>query len=275
VDRLYEKRMEVGKKSGEGQILKITLASTYGKMCQSVGTAPYSNPIWASMITAYTRTMLYQAAISENDGKDVVMLATDGLFTTGERPNLSVSKEIGGWEADVHDRMFVIQSGMYFLPNKQPKTRGIPRVRIERQRDAIIEAWLQFIPTLRDARRADRITPPTVPIFLDQFVSITQAAAWGRLDKSGQWLSGTNADLPEGERHSRALSFDWRAKRGNTGRGEILGGALVTKPHASARGVVNHPYRKSIGGIVSGGERGFTINDLNEGQPDWNSFALG
>lgn len=264
IDSLYEERMRVGKKTGMGGVLKLVLASTYGKLCQSIGTAPYSNPIWASLITSFVRTQLYKAAVMEKDGSDVIMLATDGLFTRTPR-SLPISKEIGEWECDVHDSMFVIQSGLYFLPHKQPKTRGIPRANIERQREAIIASWEQFLPALTDGRAPDKVDPPTCPVNVTQFISLTQGYAWGDMTRAGQWH----------QNHERTLSFDWRGKRALGRHPRLDGMALYTLPHSSSRREPNYPYKKSIGGIVLDTSEPTTIRDLNDGQPDWNTFTLG
>jgi hypothetical protein len=260
IDALYKERMKVGKRTGMGGVLKLVLASTYGKLCQSIGTAPYSNPIWASLITSFVRTQLYKAAIAENNGQDVIMLATDGLFTRTPR-SLPISKEIGEWEVDVHDSMFVIQSGLYFLPHKQPKTRGVPRANIEKQRNAIIDSWDAFLPTLRWSTHLD---PPTCLVHVNQFISLTQGYAWGDMSRAGQWHKD----------HERTLSFDWRGKRTLGKQPHLDGGALYTEPFTSKHDEENFPYKKSIGGIVIDEGEAKSISDLNEGQPDWNTFTL-
>lgn len=263
IDALYHERMRVGKKTGKGAILKLVLASTYGKLCQSIGEAPYSNPVWASLITAYVRTQLYKAAVSENDGRDVVMLATDGLFTRRARDGLRVSGEIGEWESDIHGNMFVIQSGLYFLPDKKPKTRGIPRANIEKQRVAIIESWKHFLPTLRKSWHPRNLAPASCPVFVSQFISLSQGYAWGNMKRAGVWLQD----------HERSLSFDWRSKRSTGIRARVVGNALYTTPHTGSRGDPNYPYSKSIGGMVDGND-GPGFRAINDGQPDWNHFSL-
>lgn len=263
IDALYHERMRVGKKTGKGAILKLVLASTYGKLCQSIGEAPYSNPVWASLITAYVRTQLYKAAVSENDGRDVVMLATDGLFTTEPRARLAITGDIGDWECDTHSSMFVIQSGLYFLPDKKPKTRGIPRANIEKQRVAIIESWMHFLPTLRSTWHPNNLAPAQCPVFVNQFISLSQGHAWGNMKRAGVWL----------QEHERSLSFDWRSKRATTRRARVVGNAFYTEPHTGSRSDPNYPYTKSIGGIVDGND-GPGFRAINDGQPDWNHFAL-
>jgi hypothetical protein len=85
VDDMYAMRARIGK-DVRGLPIKIVLASTYGKLAQSVGCAPYSNPIWSGLIVSTVRAKLAHAALSlGNGGADVLMLATDGLFCSAAR----------------------------------------------------------------------------------------------------------------------------------------------------------------------------------------------
>ncbi|MGH7239343.1 MAG: DNA polymerase, partial [Candidatus Saccharimonadales bacterium] len=129
VPDMYVERKRIGK-SGQGIVLKITLATIYGKLCQSVGSASWANPVWAGLITSTVRGQLAQAALANGDGHDVVMLATDGLFCRESR-SLPVSKDIGEWDHEVHSDMFVIQSGVYVLPHEKIKTRGVPHAKVK------------------------------------------------------------------------------------------------------------------------------------------------
>src|SRR5207302_4852175 len=94
----------------------------------------YANPIWAGLIVSTVRSQLCAAALDGGNGADVVMLATDGLFCRQAR-ELTVGSELGEWELDVHEAMFVVQSGVYMLPEKLPKTRGVS------QRKVIQHTW--------------------------------------------------------------------------------------------------------------------------------------
>jgi hypothetical protein len=263
VDALYSKRIEVGKKSGLGGVLKLVLASTYGKLCQSVGTPQYSNPVWASLITSYVRTWLYEAAMQDGrDGSDVIMLATDGLFTLEPR-RLPISSEIGEWEHDVHDGMFVIQSGLYFLPNSKVKSRGIPAKHIEGRRDDIQHAWSEYHARVSQAFLPGRIDLPSIPIRQRRFISLSQGYAWNDMSRAGEW--------PEDD---RSLSFDFKSKRAVSAFSlDIFDGAIRTVPIRGNRHEENHPYQRSIGGILNEEDK-TSRRIFDEGQPDWNFFQL-
>lgn len=267
IDELYNKRMEVGKKSGLGGVLKIVLASVYGKLCQSVGNPVHSNPIWASMITSMVRTQLRDAALSlGNGGADVIMLATDGLFCLEERPELVVGKKIGEWEHDVHDGIFVIQSGLYFLPGQKIKSRGIPKGNIQKRRDRIISEWDDYYGRIRHRLLPQREPMPRIPISQRRFISLTQAIAWGDITRAGQW--------PTDDRY---LSFDFSSKREFSGvRNLFIDGAIRTIPHRGSTRAENAPYKQSIGGLSNNGteEESSIKNEFDEGQPDWNFFTI-
>lgn len=270
IDALYQERINVGKKTGKGAILKLVLASTYGKLCQSVGAAPYSNPVWASLITSLVRTQLYRAAIAIDGGKDVVMLATDGLYTRKERPDLVISKEIGDWEHDIHDDMFVVQSGLYFLPHKQPKTRGVPRARVSQHRELLTSAWNKF--ARKEYFRFKR-TPypiPSVNVSMDRFITLAQAAAWGKLERAGQWER-----YETNQSDGRAITFDWTNKRQRNGA-ISRGGLYISDPYIAS--YPNKPYPRRIGTAdVLEDQEDSPLSagrDLSDGQPDWNLFQL-
>ncbi|MGH7744085.1 MAG: DNA polymerase, partial [Candidatus Dormibacteria bacterium] len=86
VQELYAERQRLGS-STQGRPLKLMLATLYGKFAQTVGCAPFASPVWAGLITSHTRALLVDAAhATDNGGADVVMLATDGLYTLEDRP---------------------------------------------------------------------------------------------------------------------------------------------------------------------------------------------
>jgi hypothetical protein len=262
IDDLYNKRIEVGKKSGLGGVLKLVLASTYGKLCQSVGSPQYSNPIWASLITSMVRTWLLEAALQDGrDGSDVVMLATDGLFTLDER-QLPISSEIGEWEHDTHSGMFVIQSGLYFLPDAKIKSRGIPAKNIQGRREDIRTEWSRWF-TQAYERGPIPLSPepPRIPIRQRRFISLTQAHAWRDVTRAGQW--------PEDDRQ---LTFDWSSKRIEHGyRKLVVDRAVRTIPLGNRQSTENIPYSRDIGGFLPDK---LTRREIDQGQPDWNFFQI-
>lgn len=239
VESLFEERKRLGK-NGRGYVLKILLATIYGKLAQSVGTAPYANPIWAGLIVSTVRAQLCDAALSDETetGADVHMLATDGMFCSQKRSGLTVGKELGEWDLTTHDEMFVVQSGVYMLPDKDPKTRGVPQRKVIQHTWDFYVAWFTYLRTG---------VKPNVTVSLRSFLGIRQALARNRLDLAGQWL-----DV------ERTLTFDWNTKRRNP---RVVGTAVTTDPPEGGKDLWTVPYKRTIGGG--------SFRELDDEQPDW------
>lgn len=239
VEDLYAERKRLGK-DGTGYVLKILLATIYGKLAQSVGTAPYANPIWSGLIVSTVRAQLGAAALADKhgDGRDVVMLATDGLFCTEERDSIDVGDKLGQWELTEHESMFVVQSGVYMLPEKLPKTRGVAQRKVIQHTWDFYIAWERYL-------NADRI--PEITVELRSFLGIKQASHRGRYDLAGQWLYV-----------ARTISFDWKTKRIRPRR---KGTAVYTSPPEGSKTLESVAYQRMIGGG--------SFRDMDDEQPDW------
>jgi hypothetical protein len=252
---IYEERKRIGK-SGRGIPLKLVLNSTYGKLCQSIGVAPYANPIYASLITSYVRAQLYTAAMASKDaskpGLGTLMLATDGLFTTDKR-DLPIGTGLGEWELTTHANLFVVQSGLYFLDGKLPKTRGTPAARIAAMENQFREAWSDYVPEVAKWEYDVQFRPCDVIVPVTNFTSLALALARGKLNTAGQWVD-----------QGKVVSFDWRSKRRITHPPIVYKEELYTLPIKGGVDFDNVPYAKNIGGT--------SVADRLEGtgQPDWN-----
>lgn len=239
VTDLFEERKKLGK-NGRGYVLKILLATIYGKLAQSVGTAPYANPIWAGLIVSTVRAQLCHAALSDasGTGSDVHMLATDGMFCSDDRPALTVGKELGEWDKTTHDAMFVVQSGVYMLPDTAPKTRGVPQRKVIQHTWDFYQAWHRYLQTgVKDS----------VTVHLRSFLGIRQALARNRLDLAGQWLNV-----------ARSIAFDWDTKRHAA---QVINDCVTTEPPDGSKVLRTVPYRRTIGGG--------SFRELDDEQPDW------
>lgn len=242
VGELYQERQRLGS-STQGRPLKLMLATLYGKFAQTVGCAPFASPIWAGLITSYTRAMLVQAAhATNNGGNDVVMLATDGLFTLEDRPTLPLSKTIGEWSKEEHASMLAVQSGVYASPNLL-KTRGIPRGKIDEYYIDLLAAWLRWTDN------PDLAQGPTVCIPLHQFIGLRLAVARNKPETAGLWV-----DVP------KKMTYDWESKR--TAKA-VDGTMLRTMPIQGSPGFTSVMYDRMIGG-----ERA-QERLLHDDQPDW------
>lgn len=257
---IYEERKRIGK-GGKGIPLKLVLNSTYGKLCQSIGTAPYANPIWASLITSYVRATLYSAAMDSRDssqpGLGTLMLATDGIFTLDERP-LLIGSKLGEWEATTHDNMFVVQSGLYFIGDKMPKTRGTPGVRIQAMEHQFRNEWSNYIRRVESWKSDDDFSNCSVDVPVTNFVSLSLALARGKPGTAGEWVA-----------QDKGVSFDWRNKREITYPPLVHGEELFTLPRGGGLDFDNIPYSKQIGALHARSRL------ENSGQPDWNFGPFG
>ena len=123
VPNYYRERVKLGK-DAKGIVLKLGTNSIYGKLAQSVGlNPPYQSWVWAGNITSGCRAQLLELLCLANEPWNVLMLATDGLFTrerlTPPRPRDTgtgdLAKPLGGWEEKSYDRgIFAVRPGIYF-----------------------------------------------------------------------------------------------------------------------------------------------------------------
>jgi hypothetical protein len=244
---LYDKRMELGK-DVKGLPIKIVLASIYGKLAQSVGCAPYSNPVWSGLIVSTVRAQLIDAALSRgNGGEDVLMLATDGLFCRELRPDLPTGKELGVWDLTVHTEMFIVQSGVYFLPgedkSKLTKTRGVPQSKVIAHEQDFRRVWSEHLA-------GGDLLPVTVQ--LRNFVGLRLALARNRYDTAGEWQETT-----------KTVKFDWSSKRTSP---ILNGGYVSTGMIEGSPDLTSVPYGRIIGGINAA--RALARLEFDD-QPDW------
>jgi DNA polymerase type B, organellar and viral len=255
VDDYYAERLRLGK-SAKGMVLKLAGNSVYGKIAQSIGYAPYANPVWAGLITAGCRAQLVNAYAQAPD--DCYMLATDGLFT-GKRLDVKISRELGDWEETVHDNgIFIVQPGIYFAGD-EPKSRGVERGRITDMRAVFEAQWDKFA--------ASRGTDHTVSIPVDNFITAKQALQRNKWDIAGTW-----------DKQLRQVSFWWVTKRAN---GIIdwepdlgLREMCRTRPPDVGPGFISFAYDRMIGGQLRNVEERYRDPGLLEAermaeQPDW------
>lgn len=242
VRELYAERKRLGK-NGRGRILKLALNSLYGKMAQSVGMPAYSNPIYASLITANTRAMIIDAYAG--DPGSVVAIATDAVYTRSPLA-LDCGEGLGQWERIVLETgMFNIMPGMYFTGGTATATRGVPQ-------PALQGAYPDFEAAF-EALKAGEPRPVTIPG--RQFITIRQALSWNRLKDAGKWL-----DSPKN------ISYDWSSKRAQES-GRLENGALWTSPQPGAPELVSVPYNRNIGGWAESRE-------WAREQPDYSSWFI-
>jgi hypothetical protein len=240
---LYKERKRLGKDTA-GLVLKTLLASIYGKLAQSIGCAPYSNPVWAGLITAHTRATLVEGALAGGYGDDVVALATDGIFCRSPRA-LPIGGELGQWSETIHSSMFSVQSGIYFLPGAtetKHKTRGTSQKIIAKHEDEFRQVWQEFVD--------HGILRPVV-VEINQFIGLSLANARNKPHTAGQWV-----------RSPKSIVFDFLSKRTNLMR-DMRGTVLHTEPLPGSPSLYSAPYERAIGGFLA------QVRDEMSEQPEW------
>jgi DNA polymerase type B, organellar and viral len=207
---LYEARkaLEATGSKSKGIPLKLGINAVYGKRAQRIGGAPWGSPIEAGLVTAITRAKLNLAIASVADRRNVLMIATDAVYTIGEPPAVETGPGLGQWDPKTYPRMFVVKPGLYWPPKSSGaklklKSRGLSPKFFEPRIPAFRATWLAHV---RDCRRysiAIARPAPAVVVEVETFIGLRLAYRAGRLDELCRWKK-----LP------MLISFDWRDKRG-------------------------------------------------------------
>lgn len=189
IGELYQQRLTVGKNSPEGIALKLVYNSAYGKMAQSVGQPTYANPLYASLITAGCRTQILQAIASHPTGtRDLLMVATDGVYFRTPHPNLTLSGSIlGEWDETEKHNLTLFMPGMYWDDKSRAaihsggtpvlKSRGVNAGDLSRVITTIDKKFDRF----------DGVTFPTVELKVNfSMVSPKLALARGKWETAGK-----------------------------------------------------------------------------------------
>jgi hypothetical protein len=239
LSELYNLRLSVGKNSSMGKALKLLYNSVYGKFAQSVGNPRFGNPVYASLITSGCRTAILDAiATHPAKTRDLLMVATDGVYFRTPHPTLPISEKLGEWDVQTKVNLTLFKPGVYWddaarkrirsgdAPNF--KARGISAHAFAKCIAAIddqFSGWPERYPAERDPLGKDRTGWFPRVCFDTTFamVTATQAIAWnawsecGRVGHADVHPSGcagcTGAHVvqdsdPIGKRHSGSLVGD-------------------------------------------------------------------
>lgn len=234
VSELFDLRVLLGKSSA-GIFLKLGLNSLYGKFAQTVGSAPFYEPFWAGQITATTRAALLEVIIQK--GADVVMCATDGIYTLSPVEGLDETpNKLGAWESKRFPDFTIVQPGFYFGTSpsgEKARVRGLagrltPELKAEFQ-----EAFA------RDGMDG------TVKVPVTTFVGIRSALNRHKLELAGRWTN-----------EHRTIAFDCSSKRIPLDQFEPPGrsycrswpwpGRIDAESAAYSKGVSDHVYADGI-----------------------------
>lgn len=256
IEEIYNLRKKIGK-STKGYALKLGLNSIYGKLCQSVGKPTYANAIYGSLITAHCRAALIRASL-QCDPDNLVMMATDGLFTT-QPLTLDFGANIGQWEQKQHSEMFIVQPGVYFIENSErPKTRGVPMATLSALEDQFRSTFAEWMTDIKFDLLGFPLTFPYVTAELHSYIGAKLALARNKPMTAGSWI-----DI------QKRITFDFRNKR-------QFGSLAADRSHINTRPYRGDPhvptvfYRKDIGAW----REDAALFELERGSgPDFYAFA--
>ncbi len=237
VPEVYAERQRLGKGTA-GRVLKLALNSAYGVLARTIGGGGrYANYWWAGQITARTRARLMDLA--QAGGEQVLMLATDGLYSSAQLP-VETGTNLGDWEDGGQvGPMLLVQPGVYFSlaeGGKKYRTRGVSLRDITKTDGVrrLTEAWRQDGPEAMVEVSASFLlnSEDDLPVF----IGTKLALAWGKPELIGTW-----------QPMKKTLSFrpEPRRRRGEW-EGELLRTWPPNHPFADL-GVWSAPYKKMPG----------------------------
>jgi DNA polymerase type B, organellar and viral len=208
-----------------GYPYKLGLNGSYGKLAQRIGSPKYANPIHASLITAMVRARLNEAAAP--DPTAIAMFATDGILSVRPLPHLDRGEGLGQWDAKEHDRVFVVQPGIYWGPrdkagSEKRKTRGISPRFLDPAIPKFQWKWAAWVRATQRAYPKPHPNLPVVPVKVELFIGLKLARNRRKPDLAGCWIGKRPDDAP------RHIRFDWTGKRGRAFTFETDGGVVTT-----------------------------------------------
>lgn len=255
VEALYEYRKSIGG-SGPGYPIKLGINSLYGLLAQRVGNGKFTNMIWAGLITAMTRAKLNDAIAL--DSGNIVMVATDALYSIRPLALADVGESLGQWEEVVLDGLFIVQPGLYWCPAKRKKkSRGLSgRFFEEAGRTECFEREWKLFHEQENSKLV--VDFPAVSVPVPGFIGLKLALARGKPDLAGTWVSD-----------SRNITFDYRNKR----QGHVWDRECIrTNPKLGFPGLVSLPHREFL---KAGGQEPWEMARLMlEEQPDYVDLGI-
>lgn len=214
----YRERVRIGKDT-RGIVLKLGPNAIYGSLAQSKGLAPpFQCWVWAASITSGTRAQLLEAMVTAKNPWDILMLATDGVYSkipltfakpvetgTGDLP-----KPLGGWEVkEVPSGVFCARPGIYFPLNptesqlKEVRARGIGKKALYEKWQLVVRAW---------AANARSCKLVGLQRFMGAKSSVHKSRkGYTRSPDYGEWVN-----------HTIEVSFDPKPKRSGFGPNQTL-----------------------------------------------------
>jgi hypothetical protein len=115
ISLLYELRLLLKQQQNPlEKVLKLALASLYGKFCQRQGSAYYYNLFYAGFITSFVRAMLLRATLGKE--LNTICFLTDAIHTTADlSDNIDLSDKLGSFRLQQYSNGIYLDNGVYQL----------------------------------------------------------------------------------------------------------------------------------------------------------------
>lgn len=248
ITRMYQLRLEAGKNTPAGKALKLVYNSAYGKTAQSIGSPKYSNPVYASLITAGCRTLILNAISSHPNGAaSVTMVATDGIYFLSPHPSLPMSSEVLGlWDETFKPGMTQLMPGVYWDDNTREsigaggapklKSRGVNARDLAKQIDNLDELFAKAHVALSCG---EEYVWPEMKFHVNFLLTSAKSAL-----QRGKWNDAGRVDHSS----TRSISANPISKRNPIPyRDEYTGGATRTHPYHIWGDGKTTPYAQVFG----------------------------
>jgi hypothetical protein len=247
VDGLYCQRLALGKNQ-RGAPIKVALAALYGKFAQRRGDPTWANLLYAGLVTSRVRARVLEAARTAASLDDIVMIATDAIYSRSPL-KMETGPALGQWgEAVQHKRLFVVQPGIYWS-GKVTKAQGVSGSLFMPHMRRFERAWELFVAF------GGQTAPPVVRVKLEFFVGLRLAVMSGKPEEAGLWRV-------EDDGKGRGFAFRWANKRDQ--HATLDGTTLITRPAAGRPDLVSVAYGSNDETVA---ELDFQAMQLDE-QPD-------
>ncbi len=273
ITRMYMQRLDAGKNSPAGKALKLVYNSAYGKTAQSIGAPKYSNPVYASLITAGCRTLILDAIATHPDGAaSVTMVATDGIYFLSEHPNLPRSStQLGLWDEAFKPGMTQLMPGVYWddktresLGTDAPKvkSRGVNAKDLAREINNLDHA---FAVSHANLASGSNYAWPAIEFKVNFLLDSAKLALQrGKWDTAGRVQHDT----------TRRISSNPISKRNPIAyRDEAWSGITRTSPYPHGPEITSTPYRKAFGFVDESDL--FVDRDGGDGLQYWRDLLKG
>lgn len=122
IEDIYKKRLELKKKNDVSEIVyKLGLNSLYGKLAQQTGNNEFTVILFASYVTASTRSLILKTIFENNLISSLLQISTDAIFTTRKIQKILINNQLGNYSENYYHSGVILGSGVYSLKGKTKK----------------------------------------------------------------------------------------------------------------------------------------------------------